>query len=311
MTSGVPQGSVLGPVLFVIYINDLPTELQSDVYLFADDTKIFRTIANESDSAQLQADLDRTSNWCDKWLLKLNPDKCKQLHIGRKTDIRAKYTVGEIEIHQVTEEKDIGVVVDQSLEFEHHISEKVKKANSMLAIIRRTFVNLRKELFIPLYKSLVRSHLEFASSVWCPYKIKHIEKLEKVQRRATKLIPGLKDLSYDERLRHLRLPTLVYRRHRGDMIEVYKLVHQIYDFTAEAIVHLWNNKYKLRGNSLKLLPQNCPSERRNNFFTLGAVRAWNKLPEEVVQAPSVNTFKNRLDKFWSTKDFVYNHRAGL
>ena len=84
-----------------------------------------------------------------------------------------------------------------------------------------------------------------------------------------------------------------------------------YDFTAEAIVHLWNNKYKLRGNSLKLLPQNCPSERRNNFFTLRAVRAWNKLPEEVVQAPSVNTFKNRLDKFWSTKDFVYNHRAGL
>ena len=181
----------------------------------------------------------------------------------------------------------------------------------MLAIIKRTFLNLNKELFIPLYKSLVRSHLEFASSVWCPYKIKYIDKLEKVQRRATKLIPGLKELSYENRLRHLQLPSLVYRRHRGDMIEVYKLVHQIYDFTAEPVVHFWDNRYELRGDSLKLLPSNCHSEKRKNFFTLRAVRAWNKLPEEVVQAPSVNTFKNRLDTFWSTKDVLYNYRAGL
>ena len=311
VTSGVPQGSVLGPVLFVIYINDLPSVIHSDVYLFADDTKIFRIIEKDTDTAHLQADLQSMSSWCDRWLLKLNPDKCKHLHIGKGSGNLANYTVGDLVIHKIEEEKDIGVVVDNSLEFQTHISEKVKKANSMLAIIRRTFLNLRKELFIPLYKSLVRSHLEFASSVWCPYKIKFIEKIEKVQRRATKLIPGLKDLSYEERLRHLQLPSLVYRRHRGDMIEVYKLVHQIYDSTAEPVVHFWDNKYELRGNSLKLVPQNCHSEKRRNSFTLRAVRDWNKLPEEVVQAPSVNTFKNRLDKFWLTKDFLYNYRAGL
>lgn len=311
VTSGVPQGSVLGPVLFVLYINDLPSVIQSDsdLYLFADDTKIFRIITGDTDTAQLQADLNSMSNWCDTWLLKLNPEKCKYLQLGGGHNNCVNYMVGDVLVHKVEEEKDIGVVVDGSLEFQKHICDKIKIANSRVAIIKRTFTNLSKEIVLPLYKALVRSHLEFASSVWCPYKVKYIEKIEAVQRRVTKLIPGLNVMSYEERLRHLRLPTLVYRRYRGDMIEVYKLVHKIYDSTVEPVVSFWNNKYELRGNSLKLLPKRCRCDKRKHFFALRAVKVWNELPEDVVQAPSVNSFKNRLDQCWSNKDFLYNYKA--
>jgi len=198
-------------------------------------------------------------------ILKINSEMCKHLHIGGKNDV-ANYVVGDIMVNPVHEERDVGVVVGGSLEFHTHISEKVKKATSMMAIIRRTFENLDKEIYLPLYKSLVRSQLEYASSVWCPYKVKYVEKIERVQRRATKLIPGIKNMSYKDRLRKLCLPTLKFRRYRGDMIQVYKLVQEIYDVTVEPIFQLWKNRYETRGNSLKLYPRSCMSEKRKNLF---------------------------------------------
>lgn len=199
-------------------------------------------------------------------------------------------------------------MVDGSLEFHTHISEKVIKATSMIAI-RRTFQNVGKDIFLPLYKSLVRSHLEYASSVWCPYKLKYVEKIERVQRRATKLIPGMKNMSYEDRLRKLSLPTRKFRRYRGDMIQVYKLVQGIYNVTVEPIFQFWNNRYETRGNFLKLYPRTCLSEKRKNFFTLCGVKSWNELPEEVVCSPSIHSFKNRLDAFCLSKDVMYNYKA--
>ncbi len=118
----------------------------------------------------------------------------------------------------------------------------------------------------------MRSHFEFASSVWCPYKLKHIEKIKKVWRRAAKLIPGLREMLHEERMRKLCLPTLVYRRHRGDMIEVCKLVHGIHDNMAEPVIHSWYYRHELRGNSLKLFPRMFFVfvfwERRKNFFNI-------------------------------------------
>ena len=105
----------------------------------------------------------------------------------------------------------------------------MKKATQMFAVIRRTFQHLDEKNFIPLYKSLVRSHLDFASPIWSPMSMKLVEQIESVQRRATKQIPGMRDLTYAERLRKLKLPTLSYRRIRGDMIEIFKIVTGIYD----------------------------------------------------------------------------------
>ena len=139
-------------------------------------------------------------------------------------------------IDRVSEEKDIGVIIDEYLSFDTHISKKCKKATSVFAMLRRSFSFMDAEMFTPLYKSMVRTHLEYASSVWAPYKTKHIKQIEAVQRRATKQLPGMKNLTYPERLKKLKLPTLSYRRKRGDMIELYKLTSGKYKMDITKMV---------------------------------------------------------------------------
>ena len=219
--SGIPQGSVLGPLLFVMYINDLPDTVQSNVLLFADDTKIFKQVSSIDDSVALQNDIDALNRWSDKWLLKFNTDKCHVLTLGKfeKITHTHRYTQYGDELDHVFEEKDLGVIIDMELTFEEHIATKVKKANGIMGLIRRTFSFLDGETFKKLYTSFVRPHLEYANTMWSPHLRKHIKMLEKVQERATKLVDGMKNMNYAERLKKLDLPTLQHRRERGDMIQ--------------------------------------------------------------------------------------------
>ena len=318
VTSGIPQGSVLGPILFVLYINDLPSNILSDVYMFADDTKIFNIIKSPEDQETLQNDLDTLSMWSDKWLLKFHPEKCKVMHLGKAGDTEYSYQLKEgdtyHELSYTEEEKDLGVVIDGKLDFDRHINIKINKASSIMAVIRRSFVSLNGVNFVPLYKSLVRSHLEYASCIWSPYKKKHIEAIERVQRRATKQLPGMKDLPYPERLKILKLPTLVYRRARGDMIETYKLLHDKYYGEYSQLVKLHAShisKEGTRGHSFKLCQEGSKLNLRRQSFPVRITKVWNHLPNSVVTAPNVNTFKNRLDRHWREEDFLYNHEAPI
>ena len=191
VTSGIPQGSVLGPILFVLYINDLPESLKnnSEIFLYADDTKIFREINNLADCVKLQEDIHCMYNWSNSWMLKFHPQKSKNMKIGERNDsLNFRYNLNEgmPDMEITTTEKDIGVTIDNKLNFEKHMTEKVNKANSVLGVIRRSFEYLNKDSFIMLYKSLVRPHIEYANQIWAPYKQKHIDMLEKVQKRATK-----------------------------------------------------------------------------------------------------------------------------
>jgi hypothetical protein len=167
MISGIPQGSVLGPLLFVIYINDLPSRIHihADCSLFADDAKLSKHIKNYEDSNQLQNGFDALVDWTKKWLLKLNLSKCCVLSIGRGSLQDYKYkTVNEnavIELSRCSTTKDLGVVIDTKLSFTDHINEKVNKAYSILGIIKRIFVHIDSDTFVLLYKSPVRSHLEY------------------------------------------------------------------------------------------------------------------------------------------------------
>jgi len=148
---------------------------------------------------------------------------------------------------------DLGVRFDSNLTFSDHISEKINKVYSILGIIKRNFIYMDEHTFILLYKSLVRPHVEFANSVWCPYKIGDLIEIEKIQKRATKLVIKLKNESYIDRLTYLNLPTLKYRRLRGDMIEVFIITHNIsaYDTTVAPDL-IFNERANTRGNHYKL-----------------------------------------------------------
>ena len=159
VTSGIPQGSVLGPLLFIIYINDLPNYTKSPAYLFADDTKLYRKIANKQDETILQKDLDALQTWSDKWLLNFHPDKCKVLTVGKRTlqtsyKLKSRGTIHELDL--VHDMKDLGVTVDENLSFETHIQDKVNKANRTTGMIRRAFISLDEEMFLCLFKAFVR-----------------------------------------------------------------------------------------------------------------------------------------------------------
>jgi hypothetical protein len=205
VTSGIPQGSVLEPVLFVIYINDLPECVKSDVFLFADDTNYFREIKDDSDGSIIQSDLNELFKWSETWLLKFHPDKCKVLPVLNKNKQYAenKYIMRKSErgittLENVDSEKDIGVTIDRHLNFEKHIQTQINKANQIVGLTRRSFVHLDNITFSLLFKALVHPHLEYVSSVWSPYKKKDIEAIENVQKRATRMLPQMKNLNYEE-----------------------------------------------------------------------------------------------------------------
>ena len=312
--SGIPQGSVLGPMLFVLFINDLPDSIMRSTFafLFADDTKVFKIIKTDQDCDDLQGDLDKLSEWSRLWLIGFNTDKCKHMHIGNQKingNPTSTYSLSGNILDYTTDEKDIGVNINDKLSFEKHIAEKCKIATWQFARIRRTFSYLDETMFNQLYKAIVRSHLDSCSSVWSPFQIDHINKIEKVQRRATKQIPGFRELSYSERLKKLKLPTLIYRRIRGDLIETFKILHGVYDTDTVQFLKLWKDvagRVSPRGNSLSIFPQQSGNNLRKNAFSVRITNTWNKLPESVVTAPSVNAFKNRLDNFYEGSDVVYD-----
>ena len=311
--SGIPQGTVLGPILFVIYINDLPDVIASYVFMYADDTKIFRVIRDDRDVDLLQRDLDAASEWCRKWLLCFNHGKCKVMEVtgtgGKGQGGIHQYTLKVngtcAALEKSTAERDLGVTVSGDLVFQGHIEKAVAKALQILGLVKRTLVYFDKDTVRMLYCALVRPHLEYANVIWHPRYKKHVNMLEKVQRKATRLLSGMKLKTYEERLRVLRLPSLVYRRFRGDAIEIYKYTHGLYGTTLR--IPIENRPVvKTRGHPLRMMKERVRLDQRANYLFNRMNEAWNRLPEEVVMAPSVNAFKGRFDRYYSDRMQVTN-----
>ena len=299
VTSGVPQGSVLGPTLFIYFINDLPEVARSLVKIFADDTKAYCSIRTETDHITLQDTINSFVEWSDIWLLRFNSDKCKVLHLGSNNP-RHEYEIknGDVtsKLETTNNEKDLGVFIDENLTFNHHLNTAVKKARSMAGMLQRHITYKVKGTMIPLFKALVRPVLEYAVSVWCPYMKKDIEKMEKVQQQFTKRVKGMSDLSYTGRLAKLKLPSLIYRRIRGDMIEVYKILNNYYDpVTTKSLLTLNNNSHSTRTNSMKLEKPSFNKQKYQMFFTNRVINLWNRLPQETVKSKTLNAFKNNID----------------
>ena len=192
--SGVPQGSVLGPILFLIYINDLDDDITSKVLKFADDTQVFRKIKSDADRQHLQDDLNKLIEWSEKWQMLFNFGKCKCLHTGHGNE-DAQYTMGDTVLNTTLKEKDLGLTISADMKVSQQCGIAAAKGNQILGLIRRTIVYKEKELIIPLYKTIVRPHLEYCIQALRPYRKKDIDMLERVQRRATKTIPKLRNIS--------------------------------------------------------------------------------------------------------------------
>ena len=189
VTSGVPQDSVLGPLLFLLYINDLPENIQSHVRLFADDTAVYLTVTNMQDSQVLQSDLESLQHWERTWDMEFNPGKCQVIHITRsKSLVKSRYFLHNQEQESVDAAKYLGVTIRKDLSWNTHINNITSTANKTLGFLKRNVVTKNKDIKTMAYNSLVRPQVEYASVVWSPYTKDNINKIEKVQRRAARWV---------------------------------------------------------------------------------------------------------------------------
>ena len=225
--SGVPQGTVLGPVLFLVLISDISNNVDSNITSFADDTKIFATINNPSDCDDLQSDLDNIYSWSSANNMMFNQEKFQYIsyHMGDSSKINNIYLSPDHNILPKSGEvKDLGILMSENCDFDSHIASVAKKCSRLCGWILRTFSTRSKSVLLTLFKSIVLPHLDYGSQLWSPYKVKNINALEKVQRVFTKHIDGMHDLPYTERLKALQIYSLQRRRDRYMAIYIWKIL---------------------------------------------------------------------------------------
>ena len=310
VTSGVPQGSLLGPVLFLVFINHLCHDLNSAAFLFADDLKLIsRTGKTRCDGITLlQQDLNIVNARAKSWGLPFNTEKCVSLRFCRKTSANLdatppQYRIGGVTIKNEDSGRDLGVVVDNELKFHEHTTQANAKSRGALHNLLRSTINRSPEFIKELIMTYTRPVLEFGSVIWNAGFVGDTTRLESLQRQATRRVTGLGDLPYDERLQCLNLFSVKGRLLRADMIQCWKIFHDKAPFQPEDIFRL--EIRQSRGHPYRIFKERFVTEARKRFFTCRVVNDWNGLPASVVTTPSIDKFKSSLAGHLGNRLFEY------
>ena len=293
--SGVPQGSVLGPSLFLVYINDLPEQITSQARLFADDTAAYRIRASATDIDHLQEDLRRLEIWEDSWEMSFHPDKCTTLPVTRKTTpFTSEYHLHGQILKTVESAKYLGVTIQKNLSWDKHINNVCVKANKTLGFLRRNLKISAIKLKETAYKTYVRPILEYAATVWNPFSAKHIDRLEAVQRRAARFVVNRyhNRSSVSEMIDRLQWPSLQQRRKSSRLIMLYKIINDYIKINTPSIKPAPTRQR--RGNQHQLCQLRCRTSYRQHSFLPETIRDWNELPEDVAGAATLDTFMSRV-----------------
>lgn len=279
--SGIPQGTLSGPFSFLVFIDDLPATIDDHTTLFVDDVKIDRAIHSRSDCISLQNSLDCLQEWCDDFLLTPKPTKCSVLRIRPKFDYT--YRLGGYQLPVVSKVKDLGVWVSSDLKPNNHIDYIEAKANRSIGLMKRCVLSRSADVIVPLFKGLVRPHLEYASSAWSPVYTGQIEKLERIQRRCLRLARDIDSV---------RTSKLWERRETIDLINCFKIISGTSNLNRDDFFRFPTRQ--LRGHDNKIAVQHRRTNIRGHSFCNRVVNNWNNLPTSVTSSNCVNSFKTNL-----------------
>jgi hypothetical protein len=305
--SGVPQGSVLGPTLFLMFINDIDkaVDVTSSIILkFADDTKVGRVVDTDEQREEMQVTINKLVEWSVDWQMLFNAGKCHLLHLGRG-NARQVYTMEGRVLEPVEYEKDVGVVVHESLKPSMQCARAAGRANGILGQLARAVCYRSKETFLNLYKVYVRPHLEYAGVSWSPWLQQDKEVLERVQRRAISMVSNLRGRTYEERLVEAGLLSLTDRRERGDMIAAYKILSGKDKVDPEMIFSLGGGgtgprtRQTAGTHSIRKQTSQPKTDIRRHSFSQRVVSTWNSLPDSLKGVQTVLAFKVGFDKWVS------------
>lgn len=295
----MPQGSVLGPVLFLLYINDIDFVVCGDtvIQLFADDAKLFSDVTVDGVSPSLQQSLDRLVDWAKEWQLSINIQKCAVLSLSTKSHyLLHDYFINGIAIPRHTSHVDLGVAINNDLSFEHHIGNIVSKARQRMSILFRGFLSRNLDTMRKAFITYIRPILEYNSIVWNPTYIHLIDLVESVQRNFTKRIPSLSSLPYSERLALLDLDLLELRRLRFDLIYYFKVLHNLTPFEPSNVFIIYYPSERSRSELPYLQkPVKATNKFQSTLFYRN-VDAWNALPAALRLSSSLPKFKRGLMK---------------
>ena len=292
----MPQGTVLGPLLFLCHINDLPNCVKSKVRLFADDCLLYTSVNSLKDQIQLQEDLKPLENWANQWGMRFNATKCYIMSIHRaKIPLTYLYSLNNHILEQVNENPYLGLTISDNLKWSSQINKTCSKANSTLGFIRRNLKHCNKKFKETAYISLVRSVLDYSSTVWDPYLNKDIDRIENIQRRGARFVHNdfQRTSSVTSMMNELGWKPLAQRRREQRLTLLFKIINGLVAIPATDHI-AFNTRPSRSRQSTQIKVTATNSEVYRNSFFPRTIKGWNSLSESAVNSDSVNSFKNNI-----------------